>query len=334
MSGRPTGFGLGWADAGEWADVHASEPKKIDPRNLTVRLTGDQAPISGRIVDLEGRPLAGVIIRPGEILEPKERDLSAFIAASTNGKGGSVEIEREYFQRKLWPRGSGLPVAIVTDNEGRFLIRGVGAERLLRLEVSGPTVQSKGINVLTKSVSPFQVNIGRGSTDWGIALYYGASFTHAAAPTKPVYGVVKDKETGKPLAGVRIACNKTAEFPVHGLFGIESTTDEQGRYRLVGMPKGRGNQVIVTPASGQPYLAAGVEIPDTPGLEPVSFDIALKRGVVIEGRVIDKMTGEPLKAFVEYHAYLDNPNLAVASALTGRACSERVARRTPMGRIA
>ena len=127
-----------------------------------------------------------------------------------------------------------------------------------------------------------------------------------------MYGVVKDKETGKPLAGVRIACNKTAEFPVHGLFGIESTTDEQGRYRLVGMPKGRGNQVIVTPASGQPYLAAGVEIPDTPGLEPVSFDIALKRGVVIEGRVIDKMTGEPLKAFVEYHAYRDNPNLAVA----------------------
>ena len=125
--GTAYGFGLGWADAGEWADVHASEPKKIDPRNLTVRLTGDHAPISGRIVDLEGRPLAGVIIRPGEILEPKERDLSTFIAASTNGKGGSVEIEREYFQRKLWPRGSGLPSAIATDNEGRFLIRGVGA---------------------------------------------------------------------------------------------------------------------------------------------------------------------------------------------------------------
>ena len=161
-------------------------------------------------------------------------------------------------------------------------------------------------------MSPFQVTNGRGSSDWGITLYFGASFTHAAAPTKPVFGVVKDKDTGKPLAGVRIRCNKTAEFPVHGLFGIEATTDEHGRYRLVGLPKGSGNQVIATPTSGEPYLAAGFDLPDTPGLDPISFDIALKRGVVIEGRVIDKKTGEPLAAFVEYHAYRDNPNLADA----------------------
>jgi len=306
------GFGLGWADAGQWADVHASEPKKIDPLNLSVRLVRDDAPISGRLVDLEGRPVAGATIRPAEILEPASADLSAWIAASTNGMGGAFEVEREHFKRKLWPRTSGLPIAIVTDSDGRFSIRGVGVERLLRLEISGPTVQSKAISVLTKSVSPFQVNNGRGSTDWGITLYYGASFTHAAAPTKPVYGVVKDKDTGQPLAGVRIACNKSAEFVVHGFNGIEATTDEQGRYRLVGLPKGRGNQVVAIPAIGQPYLSSGLDIPDTPGLDPVSFDITLKRGVVIEGRVIDKQTGEPLEALVEYHAYRDNPNLTDA----------------------
>ncbi|HEX3447765.1 MAG TPA: M56 family metallopeptidase, partial [Isosphaeraceae bacterium] len=246
------GFGLGWADAGEWADVHASEAKKIDPLNLTVRLARDDAPISGRLVDLEGRPVSGVTIRPGEILEPTQGDLSAFIAASTNSRVGWVEIEREYLNRKLWPRESGMPIGIVTDFDGRFSIGGVGAERLLRLAISGPTVQSKEINVLTRSSSPFQVTAARGSRDWGIALYYGANFTHAAAPTKPVFGVVKDKDTGKPLAGVRIACNKTAEFPVYLYNVIETTTDEQGRYRLVGLPKGRGNQVIATPASGQP----------------------------------------------------------------------------------
>ena len=127
---------------------------------------------------------------------------------------------------------------------------------MIRLKISGPTIQTKEIGVLTRAISPFQVNNGRGSPDWGIALYYGTRFTHAAAPTKPVIGVVKDKETGKPLAGVRIASDRTAEFPVYGFNGIETTTDEHGRYRLVGLPKGRGNQFIAIPAKGQPYLAA------------------------------------------------------------------------------
>ena len=94
--------------------------------------------------------------------------------------------------------------------------------------------------------------------------------------------------------------------------GIAATTDEEGRYRLVGLPKGRGNRVLVVPGKGQPYLPAGLEIPDKPGLEPVVFDISLTRGIVIEGRVTDKRTGEPLKAYVEYNVYRDNPRLSDA----------------------
>ena len=122
------GFGLGWAEASEWADVHASVAKKVDPQNLTVRLARDDPPISGRVVDLEGRPVAGATIRPAEILEPPSPDLSAWIAASTKGAEGSIELERVYLKRKLFPRVSGLPIAIVTDPEGRFAIRGVGAD--------------------------------------------------------------------------------------------------------------------------------------------------------------------------------------------------------------
>ncbi len=304
------GFGLGWADASK--DEHSN----TDPRNLTIRLARDDAPITGRLVDLEGRPVAGATIRPLEIREPEKGDLAPWIAASTPGPGGAFEIEREYLKRKLLPRGSGLPITITSDVDGRFAIQGVGRERLIRLKLSGPTIQTKEIGVLTRDTKPFQVTNGRGSPDWGIALYYGTSFTHAAAPTKIVTGVVKDKDTGKPLPGVRIASNRTAEFPVYGFNGIETTTDEHGRYRLIGLPKGRGNHVIAIPAKGQPYLAAGVEIVDTPGIGPVSLDIGLKRGIVIEGRVIDKATGEPLKAYVAYNAYEDNPNLSEAPGFT------------------
>jgi protocatechuate 3,4-dioxygenase beta subunit len=300
------GFGLGWTDASK--DEHSN----TDPRNLTIRLAREDTAISGRLVDLEGRPVAGALISHLEILEPEQGDLSPWIAASTPGPGGAYEIEREYLKRKLWPRGSGLPVAITTDADGRFAIQGVGGERLIRLKLSGLTIQTKEIGVLTRSTVPFRVNNGRGSPDWGIALYYGTTFTHAAAPTKVVIGVVTDRETGKPLVGVRIASDRTAEFPVYGFNGIETTTDEQGRYRLIGLPKGHGNQFIAIPAKGQPYLAARVEVPDSPGLGPVSLDIGLNRGVVIEGRVIDKTNGEPLKAYVAYNAYEDNPYLSEA----------------------
>jgi beta-lactamase regulating signal transducer with metallopeptidase domain len=300
------GFGLGWADA------FAHEDANADALNLTVRLTREGVPISGRLVDLEGRPVAGATIRHQEILEPVSADVSAWMAAAKAGTEGSHELEREYLKRKLWPRASGLPVEFSTDADGRFSIAGIGRERLIRLKVTGSTVQSKEITVVTRSTAPFQVTCGRGSTDWGITLYYGSTFTHAAAPTKPVFGVVRDTDSGKPLTGVKIECNRTSEFPVLGSKGIETTTDEQGRYRLVGLPKGRGNQILVVPAKGQPYLAAGLEIPDTPGLGPVTLDIGLKRGIVIEGRVIDKQSGKPLKAFVEYHAYDDNPAVDTA----------------------
>jgi hypothetical protein len=300
------GFGLGWTDASK--DEHSN----TDPRNLTIRLAREDTAISGRLVDLEGRPVAGATIRPLEVLEPENGDLAPWIAASTSGPGGAYELEREYLKRKLLPRGSGMPVTITTDAQGRFAIQGVGGERLIRLKLSGPTIQTKEIGVLTRSTLPFRVTNGRGSPDWGIAVYYGTTFTHAAAPTKPVTGVVKDKETGKPLAGVRIASDRTAEFPVYGFNGIETTTDEHGRYRLIGLPKGHGNQFIAIPAKGQPYLAARADVPDSPALDPVSLDIGLKRGIVIEGRVTDKTTGEPLKAYVAYNAYEDNPHLSEA----------------------
>jgi hypothetical protein len=47
----------------------------------------------------------------------------------------------------------------------------------------------------------------------------------------------------------------------------------------------------------------------TTGLDPVTVDFALKRGVLIRGRVTDKETGRPVPALVEYFAFRDNPHL-------------------------
>jgi hypothetical protein len=90
---------------------------------------------------------------------------------------------------------------------------------------------------------------------------------------------------------------------------VRTTTDAQGRYRLVGMPRGVGNKIMVAPPSDQPYVAPGLEVPDSPGLDPVTVDIEMKRAIWIEGRLTDKATGKPLRGYVTYAVRSGNPNL-------------------------
>ncbi len=54
-----------------------------------------------------------------------------------------------------------------------------------------------------------------------------------AGPGLEIVGTVRDKDTGKPLAGVTV--QNTAAFgnPVRFL---KTTTDAEGRYRLPGLP--------------------------------------------------------------------------------------------------
>src|SRR5262249_16131366 len=50
-------------------------------------------------------------------------------------------------------------------------------------------------------------------------------------------------------------------------------------------------------------------VKDTAGLEPVTVDFDLERGVVVHGRLTDKATGKPGKGSVTCLAMHDNPNL-------------------------
>jgi hypothetical protein len=133
-----------------------------------------------------------------------------------------------------------------------------------------------------------------------------------AAPTKPIVGVVCDRDTKKPLVGVKIYSYKMANNPVHSFDSqaiVWATTDAEGRYRLIGMPKGEGNKIMVAPPDDQPYVPVHAEVRDTAGLDPVTVDFPLKRGVWIEGKITDKVTGKPLQAHVEYLSLYSNPHL-------------------------
>jgi RNA polymerase sigma factor (sigma-70 family) len=266
---------------------------------LTVRLVKDDVPILGQIVDLEGKPVAGATLTVLVVNAAPGEDLGPWLEA--------IKSRKEQSGPSLRPCGMPLSPKVTTDADGRFRLTGIGRDRLVRVQLDGPGIASQYLNILTRSGKSIEVPESKGRLE--TTTYYGASFRHPAAPTRPTVGVVRDRDTQKPLAGVTIESNRLANNPIPGLNIVETRTDEKGHYHLVGMPKGEGNRIRLVPRDDQPYVSVNAAVPDSPGLDPVTVDFELKRGVWIEGKLTDKVTGKPVQAYVEYFALQDNPNL-------------------------
>jgi protocatechuate 3,4-dioxygenase beta subunit len=126
--------------------------------------------------------------------------------------------------------------------------------------------------------------------------------------------VVRDKQTGKPVAGVQVS----AVFTNH-----KTKTDKDGRYELLGYPKSKKYQLSAVAPDAQPYFTASPTFSDTQGLAPLDADIQMVRGIPLRGRVTDKETGKPINGVrVEYHPLYPNPNALEgardSNAFTGR----------------
>src|SRR5262249_43624337 len=128
---------------------------------------------------------------------------------------------------------------VQTGADGRFQINGIGRERVASLRIEGPAIATQQVKAMTRPVGMIRLT----PRAQPVVTFYGATFDLPAVPTKPVVGVVRDKDTGKPLAGVTVRSYRIAgAVDFNGL--SRTTTDREGRYRLVGLPKGPGNAII------------------------------------------------------------------------------------------
>jgi protocatechuate 3,4-dioxygenase beta subunit len=291
-----------------WVEIPAGEKRD----DLTLRLVKDDMPITGQIVDLEGKPVAGASLTVLQINAANEENLGPWLKAAKDKKGDLLTLEQSHLPRYT----VALAPKVTTDGEGRFRLTGIGRDRLVRVLLEGPTLASQKLLILTRLGKPIEVTEHKGRPEYGdprrVRVFYGADFRHAAAPTKPIVGVVRDKDTKKPLAGVLIYSYKMANHPLHYFDSqaiVRTMTDAKGRYRLVGMPKGEGNKILLMPPDDVPYVPVHAEVRDTTGLDPVTVDFDLKRGVWIKGKITDKVTGKPLQAHVEYLSLYANPHL-------------------------
>jgi RNA polymerase sigma factor (sigma-70 family) len=293
--GVSPGYGPAW--------VGRDNAEKLS--DVTLKLVKD-VPIEGRVLDLEGKPIAGVSVRVRGFHLREDDKMNAWLENLQAGK----EIHGPHFSLSwLDPAHLGLARPVLTGGNGKFRLTGVGANRVVTLRFEGPTIATGEVYVITRPFPRIVVPRQKNRPDLGNYVYHGPTFDYVAAPTVPLAGTVRASDTGKPLAGVTI---QTRLYAAYGYVDrdhyVRTTTDSQGRYRLVGLPKA-GHYLAALAASGQPYLPSGKTTAAGFGLDAVTVPFELKRGVVIRGRVTSRQTQQPVPAEVEYLAFADNPHL-------------------------
>jgi hypothetical protein len=228
-------------------------------------------PVTGRIVNLEGQPIAGIAVKVNRVMFPKSDDLTPWLDGIKNGEPPWIAARHIDHGRKA-PENSTRQTK--TDADGRFRLEGVGANRVVGLELQGGPIAYATIDVVTRLMAPIPAAGYRNDHGSGKETIYGADFTYIAAPSRLIEGVVKDSKSGQGLADAEVCSYRFAGSDFVGTMTLKTKTDAKGRFRLSGMPKGVGNTIIIVPNDEQPYFMQEVDIPDPPGAETVSVELA------------------------------------------------------------
>lgn len=281
--------------------------------------------IRGRLLSIEGQPVAGASVSVYQFRRPHASRFDTWLQQTSKVPlpkssnrammlGGPVSQDASFpaDQTRL-PHQCIQPV--VTNSAGIFELPGLAAkDDLVVLRIKGKSITDTVIHVLAREMKPVYGHHSASISSSG--AYYGRTFDFITQPSVPVYGVVRDIETKVPLAGIPVA--------VEGVYGatmshegyITTQTDEQGRYRIEGLPvppvgtrRYKRNRLTARPGK-LPYIETdSLSVPPGDGLKPVEFNIELRRAVLAKGRLTNKATGAPIaSAEISYTPYKKNEN--------------------------
>jgi RNA polymerase sigma factor (sigma-70 family) len=227
---------------------------KGDALEAVVRL-GAEEPIHGRIVDLQGVPAAGV-------------KLSLLKAAhESSGKFTGLMFGQPLTDAPYWP------TAVTTDDNGRFTLRGVNRSMSLRARVQSDRFATEELTLEPGAMGEATLSL---------------------PPARIFEGRVIAEDTRQPMAGVGVhvtARRKTEPTFAH----LFARTDKDGRFRI-NHYAADGYYTNTDDVPGQPYFAINhIEVAWNDKLKTKqSLEIALPRGVLQSGKVVDAATGKPL----------------------------------------
>lgn len=277
------GFGLNWQKLLD---------DKQQLRALEIKLVED-VPIEGRIINIEGQPVADATIDVVSIRTSPDDNLDGLIDAWKRDEEPRLRFaarDRLVTKRLRFPESLGIQFA-KTDADGRFRMAGYGRDRWLNATVKGPQIGGGTIIVLTRPKQEVEPLVKQGA----FSPTYGSSFEHAAPPGRPIIGTVRDRKTGEPLAGAYVYCS-----------GARAQTDEDGNYRLENVAKAEQYWVA---ARTDEHFQSSSNTRDQSGLDPLKVDLELDPGIPIQVRVRDKATGRRLHAQFAYYGAVGNKNV-------------------------
>jgi RNA polymerase sigma factor (sigma-70 family) len=172
------------------------------------------------------------------------------------GGVGLGALSRDGFP--AWPRPA------VTDKDGRFTLGGLNPDFGGSLHVEGGDFGPQRVEIKPGAENKVQ------------------EVRLSLAPAHVLEGVVTAEDTGKPIAGARV-------WP---LTAHAVQTDEKGHYRLRLPPDWR--HTIEVTADDRPYVWQHAELVWPKGAVRHQLNIALKRGVLVRGKLTEAASGKPV----------------------------------------
>lgn len=281
----------------------AFEPIAIDRAEYSIALPKPMR-VDGRIIDLEGNPIAGARVAATAITRLRNGsldELAKFLDHAELRDQGPLPIwcaESERF----------LSEATQTDRDGRFVLAEVPRDTLVECEVQVAGFEPSWFRVAVRDDIDFEAKFARPrqpvqefELGWIFRLpAYGVNFTHALKPARLVRGRVVDRE------GVAV---KDCEIRFSAWRSQKARTDAAGRFEIDGLPLTSAQQQL----SVFPPASTGLIAIDLPVVAPVTRaleigDVVLERGVRIRGRLVDDRGGA-VAGMVGWLPSADNPHV-------------------------
>lgn len=278
--------------------------------HATIRLPAAGESIRGRLMNIDGQPIAGASVRIRWFDDIDLKQIRRRNPAQEGDKAGAwrgavsdlLDVIEPVQLRDLLPMAT-------TDASGQFELRNVGANRLVQLLVQGEGIESTDLVVRNQAGEAIVIEPDRHSDEAVAYKVHPREFMQAIGPSKPVAGRVLDFDTGQPIAGAIVRAYLIEGSRLHSSREREefaTRTDSDGRYKISGLPIGKGNQLVALTMGDVPYIPVGHPI-DTSKPGSIQQDFRLKQGVWAEGRVFDAATNEPFTGSINYYRFRNRP---------------------------